>query len=86
MRAILFILMAFFVVITGGAGISLYRAAVGVPGAPLASLGQADEVLAGNVNPATLPKLAASAPTDSREAVGRAVASFLKGTVEGKQK
>lgn len=86
MRPVLFSLLALFLTVTGVGGVSIYRATTGISGAPLIDLRGGDEVLAGNIAPANLPVLQVGAPTDSREAVGQAVANLLKGTAEGVKK
>lgn len=86
MRTALSSLLVVFVLVIGVGGVSLYRATVGIPGAPMIDLRGGDDVLSGNIDPANLPVLQAVAPTDSREAVGQAVANLLKGAAEGVKK
>lgn len=90
MRAFLFVLAAVFFTAVGTGVFSLHAATTGMQGAPVAPPALLDGVLAGDVDPASLPALPTGGhendKADNRGRVGAAIANALKGAVEGGNK
>lgn len=90
MRTFLFLVAVVFFTAVGTGVFSLYAATRGMQGAPVAPPKLVDDVLAGDVDPASLPTLPTGGYTndkaDNRGRVGAAIADALKGAVEGGNK
>ena len=76
MKLLFFSGVAILLVLAASLALSMYQAAAGRPGAPVAALGQASGIIAGEVAPSDLPLLP-DVPTD-KDAIGQAISNLLK--------